>query len=67
MSYRIESHYLLTSHWLAKGAFTAHFENKATAITTAIEGVDDPQKQEVRGVCVETGAVVWRSTQAEYE
>lgn len=67
MTYRIASRYPLTSDGLPKGAFTAHFENEATAIATAIEGVDDPKEQEVRVVCVETGAAVWRSTKEEYE
>lgn len=51
MIYRIESDYPLTSDWLPATAF--------------IEGVDDPEEQEVRVICVETGEVVWRSTDTD--
>jgi hypothetical protein len=36
-------------------------------VATAIEGVDDPDEQEVRVVCIEDGEIVWRSTDYEYE
>jgi len=39
----------------------------SSAIATAIEGVDEPAGQEVRVVCAETGKVVWRSSEAQYE
>ena len=67
MSYRIESAFLLKSDWLPAAAFAQHYDSEAAAIATAIEGVDDPEKQEVRVICVETGAVVWRSTEVQYE
>jgi hypothetical protein len=67
MSYRIESDWPLTSDWLPADAFKQHYATRATAIAVAIEGVDDPEEQEVRVVCVETGEVVWRSTEEEYE
>ena len=65
--YRIESGWPLESDWLSSAAFSRHSEDRSVAVATAIEGVDDPQEQEVRVVCVETGEVVWRSTQEEYE
>jgi len=67
MNYRIESDYPLTSAWLPANAFKQHYATKSAAIAIAIEGVDDPEEQEVRVVCVENGEVVWRSTEAEYE
>ncbi|MDA8094033.1 MAG: MerR family DNA-binding transcriptional regulator, partial [Betaproteobacteria bacterium] len=42
-------------------------DTEASAVAMAMEGVDDPEEQEVRVICVETGEVVWRSTEAEYE
>ena len=65
--YRIESSWPLESDWLSSAALSQHYEDRAVAVATAIAGVDDPQEQEVRVVCVETGEVVWRSTQEEYE
>ena len=67
LSYKIESEYLLTSDWLPAEAFTQHYATESSAIATAIEGVDDPGEQEVRVICVETGEVVWRSTETEYD
>ncbi len=67
MTYRIESNFPLTSDWLPNSAFAEIFKNEATAVATAIEGVDDPEEQEVRVICVETGEIVWRSTEEEYE
>ena len=46
-------------------AFKQHYDSAAVA--TTIEGVDDPEEQEVRVICVETGEVIWRSTDEEYE
>ncbi|MBO0858663.1 MAG: hypothetical protein J2P21_09390 [Chloracidobacterium sp.] len=66
-TYRIESDYPLSSDWLPADAFTRHYTDRASAVAIAIEGVDDPQDMEVRVVCVETGEVVWFSTQEQYE
>jgi len=66
-TYRIESSHDLESDWLPASAFTAVYSDDASAVATAIECVDDPAEQEVRVVCVETGAIVWRSTEYEYE
>jgi hypothetical protein len=65
--YRIESDLVLASDWLPSDAFSRTYEDRAAAIATAIEGVDDPAVQEVRVVDVGTGTVVWRSTDDEYE
>jgi len=67
MHFRIESVFPLESDWLPATAFTQHYEDRSTAVATAIEGVEDPAEQEVCVVCVETGEVVWRSTDHEYE
>jgi hypothetical protein len=67
MKYRIESDYPLESEWLPAKAFKQHYEDISAAVAIAIEGVDEPDEQEVRVVCVETGEVVWRSTDEEYE
>lgn len=67
MTYRIESDYPLESDWLAATAFKQHYATESAAVAIAIEGVNDPEEQEVRVICVETGEVVWRSTEAEYE
>ncbi|MDA8094956.1 MAG: hypothetical protein M0T84_13850, partial [Betaproteobacteria bacterium] len=67
MSFKIESEFPLTSDWLPAIAFTRHYDTEASAVAMAMEGVDDPEEQEVRVICVETGEVVWRSTEAEYE
>ncbi|WP_048810321.1 hypothetical protein [Candidatus Methylacidiphilum infernorum] len=67
MTYRIESDFVLTSDWLPAHVFTQHYDSISIAIATAIEGVDDPEEQEVRVICVETGEVVWRSTEEQYD
>lgn len=67
MSYRIESAYRLESDWLPAKAFKQHYDSESAAVAIAIEGVDDPEEQEVRVICVETGEVVWRSTDEKYE
>ncbi len=67
MSYRIESDFSLESDWLPASAFRQHYDSEAAAVAIAIEGVDEPAEQEVRVICVETGEVVWRSTDEEYE
>lgn len=67
MSYRIESDFQLSSDWLPRNAFEQHYDNESAAIAIAIEGVDDPEEQQVRVIRVETGEVVWRSTDEEYE
>jgi hypothetical protein len=66
-AYRIESDHKLTSDWLPAEAFTQIYDNSSLAVAAAIEGVDDPAVHEVRVICVETGEVVWRSTDHEYE
>jgi hypothetical protein len=65
--YRIESDLALSSDWLPSDAFSQIYTDSAMAVATAIEGVDDPAIEEVRVVDVCTGAVVWRSTDDEYE
>ena len=65
--YRIESDLTLSSDWLPSDAFSRTYTDRAVAVATAIEGVDDPAIQEVRVVDVCTGTVVWRSTDDEYE
>lgn len=65
--YRIESDLTLSSDWLPSDAFSRTDTDRAVAVATAIEGVDDPAIQEVRVVDVCTGTVVWRSTDDEYE
>jgi hypothetical protein len=64
---RIESSHNLESDWLPASAFIAVYSDAASAVATAIEGVDDPAGQEGRVVCVERGEIVWRSTEYEYE
>ena len=66
MTYRIESDSPLSSVWLSAEPSCSTWRQEA-AVAIAIEGVDDPDEQEVRVVCVETGEVVWRSTEEEYE
>lgn len=66
-TYRIEADVPLRSDWLPASAFTRVYTDRAAAVATAIEGVDDPAEDEVRVVCVETGEIVWRSTEHEYE
>ena len=66
-TYRIESSHKRQSDWLTASSFTRTDNDHAVAVATAIEGVDDPEEQEVRVVCVENGEVVWRSTDHEYE
>lgn len=65
--YRIESDLTLSSDWLPSDAFSRTYTDRAAAVATAIEGVDDPAIQEVRVVDAGTGTVVWRSTDDEYE
>ena len=65
--YRIESDLTLSSDWLPSDGFSRTYTDRAVAVATAIEGVDDPAIREVRVVDVGTGTVVWRSTDDEYE
>lgn len=67
MRYRIESAYRLESDGLPAKAFKPHYDSESAAVATVIEGVDDPEEQEVRVVCVETGEMVWRSTDEKHE
>lgn len=67
MSYRIESNVVLSSDWLPPDAFTHLYRDRALAVATAIEGVDHPAVEKVRVVEGASGAVVWRSTEEEYE
>ncbi|AOU97742.1 hypothetical protein BI364_07015 [Acidihalobacter yilgarnensis] len=62
MPFRIESDFPLESDWLPPDAFTQVYVSATEAIDVALEGVQDPAFQEVRVVDVETGVVVWRST-----
>ena len=65
--HRIESDLTLASDWLPSDAFSRTYTDRAAAVATAIEGVDDPAIQEVRVVDAGTGTVVWRSTDDEYD
>ncbi|WP_226363106.1 hypothetical protein [Pseudonocardia sp. ICBG1142] len=65
--YRIEADVELSSDWLPASAFTMVYPTMDGAIATAIEGVEDPEVDEVRIVHVATGWVVWRSTDEEFE
>lgn len=67
MRYRLESQYALKSDWLPDKAFTRTFLDIADAISTAIEGTEDPLECPVRVVCVETGEVVWDSAKEKFE
>lgn len=65
--FRIESEVALSSEWLPVDAFRRVYPDRAAAVAIAIEGVDDPGVEEVRVVDVAAGAVVWRSTDEDYE
>jgi len=67
MGYRIESDFKMESDWLPAAAFAQQHETQAGAIAMAIESVEDPREQEVRVTRVDTGEVVWRSTEAQFE
>jgi len=66
-TYKIESDFILQSDFLSQTVFTKHYDNIADAIAIAIEGVDDPEEQEVRIICIQTNEIIWRSTEMEYE
>lgn len=65
--FRIDADVELHSDWLPGEVFAAVFDDRAMAVATAIEGVDDPELEEVRVICLATGEVVWRSTGEEFE
>lgn len=65
--FRIEADVPLTSDWLPREAFAMRYADQAMAVATAIEGVDDPEEDEVRVVDVASGEVVWRSTEERWE
>lgn len=65
--FRIESDVALSSDWLPLAAFRRVYTDTSAAVAVAIEGVEDPAVEEVRVVDVATGAVVWRSTDEDYE
>lgn len=67
VEFRIESDYPLESDWMPKEAFTCIYTDLSAAMVTAMEGVEDPGTEEVRVVDASTGAVVWRSTEEQYE
>ena len=67
MSYRIESNFQLESDCLPAEAFSQHYATLSAAVAIAIEGVNEPEEQEVRVICVETGDIVWRSTEEEFD
>ncbi|WP_224392882.1 hypothetical protein [Pseudonocardia sp. ICBG1293] len=56
--YRIEADVELSSDWLPASAFTMIYPTMDASIATAIEGVEDPEIDEVRIVHVATGWVV---------
>lgn len=67
MTYRIEADFPLESDWLPAKVFAQSYDSESAAVAMAIEGVDDPAEQEVRVIRVETGEVVWCSTDEQYE
>jgi hypothetical protein len=66
-TFRIESDLKLESDWMPAEAFTRIYSDRSWAVATAIEGVEDPETEEVRVIDVSTGEVVWRSTEEKYE
>ena len=67
MRFKIESEYELSSDWLPSKCFTQIYKDSSAAVATAIEGVDNPEEQEVRVVNIDTGEVVFRTTDFDYE
>jgi hypothetical protein len=67
MAYRLYSEYKLESDWLPTSEFSRIFDCQAGAIATAIEGVDDPEEQQVLVIDIDTGETVWDSTQESYQ
>lgn len=67
MAFKIESDCEFDSDWIPKEKFKEIFTTKAEAVAMAIEAVDDPEIQEVRIIDVETGDVVCRTTELNYE
>ena len=67
VGFKIESAFALASDGLPASAFSAVYGDRASAIATAIEGVEDPKEKEVRVIDVATGLVVWRSTEEAFE
>ena len=65
--FRIESQYKLESDWLPESAFKSMYSDISSAVAIALEGVDDPEEQEVCVIDVATEEVVWRSTDEKYE
>ena len=65
--FRIESDVDLKSDWLPTVALNAVYRDRSAAVATAIEGVEDPAIEEVRVVDIDTGTVVWRSIDEEWE
>ena len=65
--FKIQSQLNLTSEWLPESAFSKTFSDLGSAVAAALEGVDDPEEQEVCVIDVETDQVVWRSTDETYE
>jgi len=67
MGYKIESEHKLSSDFLPDYMFTKIHEDLSGAVATAIEGVDDPKSQEVKVIDLDTGEVVFNSTEEDYE
>lgn len=67
MAFKIESDYEFDSDWIPKEKFKEIFKTKAEAVAMAIEAVDDAEFQEVRVIDIETGNVVCRTTELNYE
>jgi hypothetical protein len=65
--FRIKSDVDLKSDWLPTVAFDAVYRDRSAAVATAIEGVEDPANEEVSVVDIDTGTVVWRSIDEEWE
>jgi tRNA A37 threonylcarbamoyladenosine synthetase subunit TsaC/SUA5/YrdC len=65
--YRVESDIHLTSDWLPPEEFNQVFSDWSNAVPLAIEGVEDPAHEEVRIVDIDTGEVMWRSTEELFE
>lgn len=67
MPFKIESEYDLKSDWLPQDAFCKIYDDRSLAIATAIEGVDDPQSQEVRVIDLVTRKVIFKTTEQKYQ
>lgn len=66
VGFKIESALAWAGDGLAGSAFSAVCGDRACAMATAIEGVEDRMEREVRVIDVATGSVQWRSTEEDF-